>query len=72
MNTHILFTVIRVVGRYIKILTRHIIRAKTYDGKFTDKNKINVKLTALNIRNLTRHKKILLSGRKHKERELIL
>jgi hypothetical protein len=56
INTHVLLTVIRVVGRYIKIFTRNVIRAGTYGGKPTDKNKISVKLTALNIRDSARYR----------------
>jgi hypothetical protein len=72
INTHILFIVIRVVGRHIKIFTRYIIRAKTHGGKSTDKNEINVKLTALNIRDSARYKETLLSKRKRKKKKLIL
>jgi hypothetical protein len=72
INTHVLLTVVRIVGRHTGVSTRHTVRAGTHGGKPTDENEISVKLAALNIRNSARHKEILLSGRKHKKRKLIL
>jgi hypothetical protein len=56
--------VIRIVGRYIGVFTRHTVRVRTYDGKPTDENEIGVKLAALNTKDSARHKETLFSGRK--------
>jgi hypothetical protein len=69
VNTHALLIIIRVVGNHAKVLTGDVIKAKTYDGKPTDKNKINVKLATLGIRDSARYKRILFSERKYWERE---
>jgi hypothetical protein len=65
ISTRALFTVIRIVGSHAKILTGNVIKIKTYNGEPTDKNEIGVKLTTLGIRDSARHKRTLLSGRKH-------
>jgi hypothetical protein len=58
INTHVLLIVIRIVGRYTEILTGNVIRAETYGEKPTDKNKVNVKLTALSTGDSAKHKEI--------------
>jgi hypothetical protein len=72
ISTHVLFIIIRIVGRYIGVFTRYIVRAKTHGGKPTDENKISVKLAALSIRDSARYKETLFSGRKYRGGGLVL
>ena len=65
MSTHALLTVIRVVGNHAEIPTGNAVKTETYNGKPTDKNKIDVKLTTLDIKDSARHERKLLSGRKY-------
>ena len=65
VSTHALFIIIRVVGNHAEIPTGNAVKTETYNGKPTDKNKIDVKLTTLDIKDSARHERKLLSGRKH-------
>jgi len=65
INTHALLTIIRVVGSHAKIPIKNAIRIETYNRKPTDKNKIGVKLAILGTKDSARHKRTLLSERKH-------